>query len=323
MTFGPAKLRVKKAVADLRSPSGILLWDGGIGTALIARGLRLGEESPESWLLSRADEVAAVHRGFAEAGVDVLQTNTFGLVRLFATDHLPVHPATGKRSTLREIVETGVALARSAVDFAVDRIPVVVGSIGPTGDQTLDEARLVLAYREVAAALVQSGVAALHLETCFDPRELHIALSALRSVAYEIPVLVSVTVTHGQLGLETPLGVPLDRLLRELADDPPTMIGVNCSQNADRMRGAVAALAEWASAGGRRLPVLARPQLHSGSPDCKRPAKEVPPDLFARQLLLLLDEGATAIGGCCGVTAAHLQAVRHAIEGFLSPSTTL
>ncbi len=323
MNLGPAKQDAHALAADLRSPSRVLLWDGGIGTALIARGLKLGEESPESWLLTRPAEVAAVHCGFAEAGVDVLQTNSFGLVRLLATDRLPAHPATGKSASLEEIVETSVAVARSAAAAACGRTPVIVGSIGPTGDRGLDEARLAWAYRQVAAALLRAGVCALHLETCFDPNELRVALAAVRSVASELPLLVSVTVTHGQLGLETPLGVPLERLLRALSDDPPAMIGVNCSQNADRMRGAVAALAEWANHAGRRLPVLARPQLHSGAPDCKRPAKDVPPDQFAQQLLRLLDEGATAIGGCCGVTAAHLQAVRHAIEGFLSPSATL
>jgi methionine synthase I (cobalamin-dependent) len=53
-----------------------------MGTALIARGLRLSDESPESWLWTHPEQVAEVHRGFAEASACVLQTNTFGLVRL-------------------------------------------------------------------------------------------------------------------------------------------------------------------------------------------------------------------------------------------------
>lgn len=307
----------------IRSPARHLLWDGGIGTALIAAGLRLDQEPPEAWLWSRPEVVLAVHRGFAEAGVDVLQTNSFGLVRLLVSDQLPGDSTTGPKQRLRDAVERSVALVTEAAAAAISRKTALVASIGPTGQPGLSAEKLATAYGDVATEFARCGVSALHLETCFDPVELRLALRSVRAAAPALPVLVSVTVTHGQLGLETPLGVPLDRMLRELTDEPPALVGVNCSQNAERMRGAVAALSQWACAEGRRLPVLARPQLQSGAPDCKRPAKEISPERFAEQLMVLFDEGATAVGGCCGVTAAHLAAVRRAIEGFLSPSPTL
>jgi 5-methyltetrahydrofolate--homocysteine methyltransferase len=305
----------------LRSPSRPLLWDGGIGTALIASGLELRHEPPEAWLWSHKDELLAIHRGFVAAQVDVLQTCTFGLVRLLATGGLPPEPGTGRVLGIRDYVQQAVASA--SLPLENQRPMWLVGSLGPTGDAGLSQERLAGHYREVVEAFAEAQVAALHLETCFDPRELRLALRAVRAATPELPVLVSLTVTHGQQGLETPLGVPLQRMLRELSDDPPALVGVNCSQNAERMRGAVAMLAEWAQAEGRRIPVLARPQLHNGTPDCKRPPKEISPQRFAEQLLLLIDEGATAIGGCCGVTAAHLAAARQAIEGFLSPVSKL
>ena len=307
----------------LRSPSRPLLWDGGIGTALIASGLELQHEPPEVWLWSHQDELLAIHRGFVAAQVDVLQTCTFGLVRLLATGGLPKEPGTGRVLGIRDYVQQAVAVASASLPLESRRPVWLVGSLGPTGDAGLSPERLAGHYREVAEAFAAAQVAALHLETCFDPRELRLALRAVRAATPELPLLVSLTVTHGQQGLETPLGVPLQRMLRELSDDPPALIGVNCSQNAERMRGAVAMLAEWAQAEGRRIPVLARPQLHNGTPDCKRPPKEISPQRFAEQLLLLIDEGATAIGGCCGVTAAHLAAARQAIEGFLSPVSKL
>lgn len=323
MTPKPAFLQPQDFEKAIRSPDRRLLWDGGMGTALIERGLRLSDESPESWLWTHPEQVAEVHRGFAEASACVLQTNTFGLVRLLVGGQLPIDPATGRPASLGDTVDRAVALALSAAAACGKPAPALVAAIGPTGQPGIAAERLAAAYREVATELVRSGVSAIHLETCFDPVELRLAVRAVREVASALPLLVSLTVTHGQQGLETPLGVPLFRMLRELVDDPPALIGANCSQNADRMRGAVSALAQWAQSEGRRLPVLARPQLHSGAPDCKRKPMEPSPQRFAEQLVRLFDEGATAVGGCCGVTAAHLAAVPQAIEGFLSPLTTL
>ena len=323
MTKSPLLLRQPTFLGALRSQSLPIVWDGGIGTALISRGLTLASEPPEAWLWSHREEVAAVHRGFAAARVDVLQTNSFGLVRLLASDSLPKQPAGGRTPSLIEYVRRSVELACEALNPSVDRPAWVVASIGPTGMVGIDPGKLGAVYGEVASAFASQQVAALHLETCFDATELRVAVRAVREAVPELPLFVSLTVTHGQLGLETPLGVPLARMLRELEDEPPSLIGVNCSQNPERMRGAVAALAEWAQSSGRAIPVLARPQLHNGTPDCKRPSKEISPQKFATELLGLLDEGATAIGGCCGVTAAHLAAVRQTIEGFLSPPSTL
>lgn len=320
MTQRPLLQRTPPLLRALRSQSLPIVWDGGIGTALISRGLSLASEPPEAWLWSHREEVEAVHRGFASARVDVLQTNSFGLVRLLASDSLPKQPA-GERA-LFEWVQRSVELACEALN-PVERPAWVVASLGPTGMVGFDPGRLGALYGEVATAFASQRVAAIHLETCFDATELRVAVRAIRAAVPELPLFVSLTVTHGQLGLETPLGVPLARMLRELEDEPPALIGVNCSQNAERMRAAVAALAEWAQSKGRTIPVLARPQLHNGTPDCKRPPKPIAPPKFATELLGLLDEGATAIGGCCGVTAAHLAAVRQTIEGFLSPPSTL
>ncbi len=306
----------------LRSAGPPLLWDGGIGTALIARGLQLADEPPEAWLWSHPDEVVHVHRGFVDAGVDVLQTNSFGLVRLLASDSLP-RDRSGQSRSLAAWTGRSVDLARQAMATDGERSRWLVASLGPTGQVGLSTEHLAACYRAVTEAFVAHGIAALHLETCFDPTELRLALKAVREVAPSLSLFVSVTVTHGQLGLETPLGVPLARMLHELQDEPPELVGVNCSQNAERMRGSVTALADWARSSGRKLPVLARPQLHNGSPDCKRPPKEISPERFARDLLSLVHDGATAIGGCCGVTAGHLAAAGQTIEGFFSPPSTL
>jgi methionine synthase I (cobalamin-dependent) len=290
-----------------------LLWDGGVGTGLIARGLVLGQAPPEAWLLTRPAEVQAVHAEFAAAGADVLQTNSFGLVRLL------VEPAGwhGPPPPLPELVRQSVRLARAGAAAGSGR-PIVIGSLGPTGRADGDEGALAAAYGAVASAFVAAGVRTLHLETCLDPRELQLALRGMREATPELEILVSLTLNMGQSGPETPLGVPLSRMLRELdrAPEPPALIGVNCGQPARRLHAAVAALFDWA---GGRLPVLVQPQVGEPAPDCRVPARPETPERFARDLIRLLDEGAVALGGCCGATGAHLQAVQRALA-LLSPS---
>lgn len=364
------RLRVAAFCRDYRQGGAgrPLLWDGGVGTALIARGLELPREPPESWLLRRPDQVAAVHAAFAAAGADVLQTNSFGLIRLFAdASAWPV--ACGPRPELTALVRQSVLLARQGAAAASQSRsqlhwpahppshspvptaspapiasssplplslpsslieqppgpaapapsdwPEVIGCLGPTGRADLDPARLAALYEDAAAAFVAAGVDVLHLETCLEPRELALALAAVASAAPSLTLLVSITLSMGQSGPETPLGIPLSRLLRELehAPQPLAAVGVNCSQPARRQHAAVAALHTWSDG---RLPVLVQPQVDEPTPDCRFPKKPETPERFARDLLRLRDEGAAALGGCCGATAEHIHAVRQALA--LDPS---
>lgn len=287
-----------------------LLWDGGIGTALIARGLELGKEPPEAWLLQRPDEVRAVHEGFARAGVDVLQTNSFGLLRQLMNTAQP-NPA-----HFAELVRTSVALASAAASTQT-RPPIIVASLGPVVAQKVDAGffdRLFDAAEQLAAWFQEAGVAAIHLETACDSKELLQTVAAVRAGAPRLPIAVSVTVSAGQSGFETPLGVPLAHMIEELLPTQPELIGVNCSLHARRMRPVVAALRELI---GDKLPIVAQPQVDQSAPDCKRPATPESPERFAQDLLALLDEGADAVGGCCGTTAAHLAAARQALDRSL------
>lgn len=323
----PQDARARRAafVAALRRADPPLLWDGGLGTALVARGLDLATEPPEAWLLARPDEVQAVHAEFAAAGVDVLQTNSFGLVRLH---HGGWPAALGPMPPLQTLLAASVALAGAAASGGGQAralpylIPHLVISLGPAANPNLEPARLTATYAELAAAAESLGAAALHLETQLEPTELRAALSGIAEAAPDLPVLVSFTLSVGQFGLETPLGVPLGRMLQELERAPVDLaaVGVNCSQPARRLRSAVAALREWA---GPVLPVLAQPQVGQPAPDCKRPPSPETPERFARELTQLLDDGATALGGCCGTRGPHLQAAREAIALLFPSRSTL
>ncbi|MCS6913067.1 MAG: homocysteine S-methyltransferase family protein [Myxococcota bacterium] len=278
-----------------------LLWDGGLGSGLLARGLDLTAGPPEMWLETHPAQVRALHEEFVAAGVDVLQTNTFNLLRLYVgASPLPA-------AQIGSMAAAAVALAREAAAGAGVR---VVASLGPSGQPQPDPARVEAACAELAAALVQAGAEAVHLETAWHPQELTAALRGARAGAAGRPVLASLTLSLGHTGLETPLGIPLASMLRAMDREPPDGVGLNCSQNARRMLPAVERLAQWASG---HLPLLAQPQVDPPGLDCKGRTRPEPAEQFVHDLLRLVEAGATAIGGCCGCTAAHLAAVRHAL----------
>ena len=324
-----------------------LLFDGAMGTALIAAGLDLSKEPPEAWLLSHPETIQSIHTAFTPHA-DALQTNTFGLLRLLRSTHpvcatlnnaldlarlsvaLTTPKAVGPTGNLfcgpraaKMIAGKGAHAACSADEASAASAhpaspkPWIIATLGPSGPPPTqqDAAQLRTWVTDLSHAFAEAGADALHLETTCDPTELATLLEG--AWAGPLPVLVSMTVSLGQSGMETPLGVPLQRMLRVIEEGPglPIAIGVNCSLPARRMRRAVAELAEWAAARRGKAPrVLAQPQVDEPAPDCKRPPTPETPERFANDLLLLREEGAELLGGCCGCRPEHIAAVRAALN---------
>jgi methionine synthase I (cobalamin-dependent) len=285
-----------------RQPIRPLLLDGAIGTELIARGLRVREECPESWNLERPADVRAIHAAYAEAGAEVVQTNTFG-----ATG--PRLKRFNRQREQRTILSVAVALARQGAPGCQ-----VWGSLGPTGE-TLplgggELAWLEEVYAQATAGLVESEVDAVHLETMFHPAELEAAIRGARAAigSRTIPVIASMTLMAGVSGLETPHGIPLQRMLRAIEAAGPDAVGVNCSVDAERMRRPVEELRQAVS-----LPVVAKPQARI-SEKCASGRSSESPESFARHALALVEAGAAAIGGCCGVGPAGIAELRRLLE---------
>lgn len=282
----------------LRGPP--LLLDGGMGSALIAKGLKPGEP-PELWNVENAELVMDVHRSFVEAGSDAVQTNTFGGTprRL---------EAWGLASRTVELNGAAVALARaSGARF-------VIGDIGPTGEYLPpvgagDETRWRAAFEAQARALADAGVDAVHVETMSDVREAKVALAAARSVAPEIPVLVSMTFERKKRGFFTVMGDPLVATLGALAEAGASVVGANCSVTSDQMLALVEEAASSVSA-----PLVIQP--NAGSPETVadgsfRYAED--PEAFAEHMAAIAARGVRVLGGCCGTDARFIAALRRRI----------
>jgi len=286
-----------------------VILDGAMGTELIARGLDIRSDIAERWVLECGDEVKAIHREYAASGAEVIQTCTFGALRSRLIGH-------GLGDRVAEICTRAVELARTA---APQRS--IVASLGPTGlitasgggqDATV-RARIEAELTEAATALAEAEVDAIHLETQYNPAELVAAAAGIRTGAPATPLWISITLMTGASGLETPQGVPIEHMLRALRTAGPDAVGVNCSLDADRIRGAVERLVA-ADLG----PVLVRPQARI-SEKCATGRSRETPLQYAERASQLFSLGATAVGGCCGTNPASIAALTTRVGGRIDP----
>lgn len=281
------------------------LWDGALGSELVAARLDLDREPPEAWTLSHPERLLALHARYLAAGAEVVQTNTFGASR-------PRLERYGLDGELRALNRRAVELAREAGAVRV------VASLGPTGidPYSKEDARAIeAAYAEQVAALVEAEPDGLHFETQYHPVEARAGLRAARRVAPWLPVLVSATYAPGDQGFQTPLGVPLARMTDALLDEeagPPDALGVNCSLEARKLLGVLRALRERTE-----LPLLVQPQGGEPSVGCKGERRGDTPERFAHDALRFVDEGADGVGGCCGAGPAYISALRAALPDAL------
>jgi len=277
------------------------LLDGAMGTALQARGLA-ADALPEEWLLSRPEEIAAVHTAHAAAGAGVLLTCSFNA----AAPRLAARMG-GARAD--DLCARAVGLARAAASGAL-----VAGALGPTGlarpgDPSPRRSELGERYDQPARALAAAGADLLWLESQWDVGEARAALAAARRTG--LPVAVTFTLRETRAGrFEAPDGTPAEDCLRAVAADGALAAGVNCVSPGP----ALAALAAWAA--------VALPVPFAAKPSPGPPGAVLSPSQFAAALAPALRGRAWLAGGCCGATAAHLAALGAALGAALAATTS-
>ena len=283
-----------------RLGGGPLLLDGAMGTMLLAAGLAPGQ-TPERWVLERPEAIAAVHRAYVSAGADIVSTCTFG-------GSPPKLRTAGLAGSCRDINRRAVDLARETAGGAL-----VAGDIGPTGlvlppVGTASEAELEAAFAEQVASLIGAGVDLLLIETMFDLREAVCAVRACKEVS-TFPVLVSMAFQTDKNGGRTVMGDTAEQCARQLTEAGADVIGANCGDlDPYQMAAVVGVLASATS-----LPVLAQP--NAGKPILveDRTVFKMEPGAYAEGIAKCIEAGARLVGGCCGTTPEHIEAVRRQI----------
>jgi 5-methyltetrahydrofolate--homocysteine methyltransferase len=273
-----------------------------MGTMLFAAGLGQGG-APELWNVEHPDRVAAVQRAYLEAGSRLLLTNTFGGTR----HRLALHNMQGR---VAEFNRAAVKILRQVVDSSgVEAI--VAGDIGPSGGVLLPYGTMTFeeaedAFAEQAAALVESGVDLIWIETMADLEEVRAAVEGVRRISAEIPIVTAMTFdTHGR----TMMGVTPEKAAATLASFGAAAFGGNCGNGVEE----IITVVEKMHAVAPEAILVAKanagiPKLVGG-----RPVYQATPEDMADYAIKAFAVGARIIGACCGSTPAHIQAIAGAL----------
>ncbi|MEL7428438.1 MAG: betaine--homocysteine S-methyltransferase [Pseudomonadota bacterium] len=289
-------------IAELIAAKGPLLADGATGTNLFEMGLEAGG-APELWNEDLPENIKALHRGFVEAGSDIILTNSFGGTR----HRLKLHAA---HDRVHELNRKAALIARE-VAAEVDRAVIIAGSVGPTGELLAPLGQLtyeqcVEAFIEQMEGLKDGGVDVLWVETMSSAEEMQAAAEAANKVGMPYVVTASFdTAGRTMMGL-----LPSDLHTVFHAGDKPVAVGANCGVGASDL---LASVLEITSADPNAIVVA---KANCGIPQIKGDVVEYTgtPELMHDYTKLAIDAGAKIIGGCCGTSCDHLKEMRRAID---------
>ncbi|MDX1515984.1 MAG: methionine synthase [Woeseiaceae bacterium] len=323
--------RIKSLLASLDQR--ILLLDGAMGTMIQSyrldeddyRGTRFADwhrdlkGNNDLLSMTQPSVIREIHRGFLEAGADILETNTFN-------SNAPSMADYGMEALVAELNSTAARIARECADTyaATTGTPrYVAGVLGPTnrtasispdvndpGYRNITFDALARTYEEAAIALIEGDVDFLMVETIFDTLNAKAAVFAVQrafdKTGVRLPVMISGTITDASgrtLSGQTP-----EAFWNSVRHAEPFMVGLNCALGAEDLRPYIDELSRVAD-----TRVSAHP--NAGLPNEFGEYDETPEHMagiigeFARSGLVNL------VGGCCGTRPEHIAALRAAIEG--------
>lgn len=291
---------------------GLLYLDGGTGTSLQAMGLQPGE-LPETWNITRPQEIIALHRAYYEAGSHIVCTNTFGANRL---------KFDGKegRFAVQQVVAAAVSCAKQAAQQAQggqDRrfVALDIGPLGkllaPLGDVPFETA--VELFAEVVRAGADAGADLVLVETMNDCYETKAAVLAVKENC-TLPLFVSNVYDEGGKLMSGANPEAMVAMLEGLGAD---VIGINCSLGPDRMLELLPRFVAAAS-----VPILVKPNAGLPRAENGKTVYDVDADQFADTMREIALQGGAVVGGCCGTTPAYIKTLVQATTGIVPQPVT-
>ena len=291
-----------------RLDHGPLLADGGMGSMIYARGIPY-ERCYDELNVTDPSIVQRIHRDYIRAGAELIETNTFGANRFKLAAH-------GLEDRVRDINFQGVKIARESREECGEPV-FLAGAIGPLGQAlspvgaiSAEQARA--AFREQVDALLEGGADLIVLETFSDLAEMTEAILAVRG-ACDLPIIgqVSFTDEGRTLSGETP-----SEVAHLMASHGVEVIGANCGVGPQGALGAVRQMAVPPS----RTKLSAMPNAGAPTRLEGRYIYVSTPEYFAEYVQRFLNAGVTVVGGCCGTTPKHIEAMRTALEATRTES---
>jgi 5-methyltetrahydrofolate--homocysteine methyltransferase len=276
---------------------GITVLDGGMGTELQRRGLEPGGR-PELFALEHPEIIEDIHRGFIEAGSEVIYSCTFG-----ANSHKLKGTGREPADVIRNNV--GIALDAAKKYGSGVRTALDLGPIGellePMGTLTFEEAYDI--YKEEVTAGAAAGADIIVIETLTDLYEAKAALLAAKENS-DLPVWV--TMTFEKNG-RTFLGTTVPAMAVTLGSLGADAIGINCSLGPKDIKPLVEELMEWTD-----VPVIVKP--NAGLPDPRTGEYAMDAEEFGEEMRDMLTLGISAAGGCCGTDPGFTRSLCRVID---------
>lgn len=306
----------------------ILIIDGAMGTQIQDL-----EVPKEAWLDEKGisqegcnellnhtapELISRIHKRYAMAGADMIKTNTFGTMPWVLDEYDMAERA-------YELSKKGAQLVKSICnEYTTEDTPrFVLGSLGPgtklpsLGHIHYDE--MYEGYKLCALGLIDGGCDVFLLETCQDPLQIKAALHGCEDASKErgvaIPIMVSVTI---ELSGSMLIGTDATTIVTILEPFDILSLGFNCGTGPDQVKKHVKTLSELCA-----IPI----SVHSnaGLPQNRGGYTYYPmgPDEFtAKQLEFIEFDGVSFLGGCCGTTPQHIQALKKAVSSHVPKQPT-
>lgn len=287
----------KKEFREYLSKGAIVL-DGATGTNLMAAGMPIGV-CPEAWVMEHQDVLYDLQSAYVKAGTNIVYAPTFTGNRIKLEEY-------GLEDRIEEINTELVRLSKRAVDgkaLVAGDMTMTGKQLFPLGDLMFEE--LVDVYKEQASILDHAGADLFVVETMMSLQECRAAVIAIKEVS-DLPIMV--TLSYNEDG-RTLFGTPPETAVVVLQSLGVDAIGINCSTGPMEMVELVEKMAQYST-----VPILAKP--NAGLPELEddKTVYKMTPQEFADAAVVLVNAGASIVGGCCGTTPEHIKALSDAVR---------
>ena len=276
----------------------ILYLDGATGSNLVKAGMPSGV-CPEQWILEHQDVMLQLQKDYVQAGTNILYAPTFTANRVKLAEY---HLEKNMTSMIRDLV----AISKKAAESTPGHPVYVAGDLTMTGEQLkpmgkMNLETLIDIYNEQILCLVDAGADLLVVETMMSLAETRAALIAAKEVC-DLPVIATLTF---EADGRTLFGTDAKTAAIVLESLGASAIGANCSTGPAQMENIISEMVSHT-----RIPVIAKPNaglpfLDENGTTCYNMEAEE----FAEEMEVLVNAGATILGGCCGTTPEFIRQI--------------
>ena len=288
----------KKEFREL-AKKGLLFLDGATGSNLMKAGMPAGV-CPEQWILEHEDVMENLQRQYVNAGTNILYAPTFTANCIKLEEY-------GLDGQIEEMNKRLVALSkRAAADkaYVAGDITMTGRQLKPMGDMEFET--LIDVYKEQIRLLDEAGVDLLVVETMMSLQESRAALIAAKEVS-DLPVMVTMTFEKDGRSLFGTDAKTAAIVLESLGADA---VGANCSTGPAQMENVIRSMTEVTA-----IPIIAKP--NAGLPAVDENGNtyyNMAADTFAEEMKILVNAGATILGGCCGTSPEYIAKLTKAVR---------